>query len=162
MLLKIINSTLKTYCLAMTKIRNMSIIFAAVGLKLTCGAILLSWFWPERAFIFLTELVKYGMLLPHPWTICLSSFKAVLYGYYKQDLVASNIPDHPRSFKSICSTLNAAHSLGRNITCCFYIFWWTVSWARSNWRSLLRCPPCSALNIFKLFFTVTYLIVWRS
>ena len=35
----------------MTKIHNMSIIFAAVGLKLTCGAILLSWFWPERAFI---------------------------------------------------------------------------------------------------------------
>ena len=35
----------------MTKIHNMSIIFAAVGLKLTCGSILLSWFWPERAFI---------------------------------------------------------------------------------------------------------------
>ena len=31
----------------MTKIHNMSIIFAAVGLKLT-RAILLSWFWPER------------------------------------------------------------------------------------------------------------------
>ena len=29
-------------CLVMTKIHNMSIIFAAVGLKLTCGAILLS------------------------------------------------------------------------------------------------------------------------
>ena len=55
-------------------------------------------------------------------TCSLSSFKAVLYGYYKQDLVASNIPDDPRSFKSICSTFNAAHSLGRNITCCFYIF----------------------------------------
>ena len=38
----------------MTKIHNMSIIFAAVGLKLTCGAILLSWFWPERAFIYNT------------------------------------------------------------------------------------------------------------
>ena len=35
----------------MTKIHKMSLIFAAVGLKLTCGAILLSWFWPERAFI---------------------------------------------------------------------------------------------------------------
>ena len=35
----------------MTKIHNMSIIFAAGGLQLTCGAILLSWFWPERAFI---------------------------------------------------------------------------------------------------------------
>ena len=35
----------------MTQMHNMSIIFAAVGLKLTCGAILLSWFWPERAFI---------------------------------------------------------------------------------------------------------------
>ena len=35
----------------MAKIHNMSIIFAAVGLKSTCGAILLSWFWPEQAFI---------------------------------------------------------------------------------------------------------------
>ena len=32
----------------MTKIHNRSIIFAAVGLRLTCGAILLSWFWPEQ------------------------------------------------------------------------------------------------------------------
>ena len=32
----------KKYCLVMTKIHNMSIIFAAVGLKLACGAILLS------------------------------------------------------------------------------------------------------------------------
>ena len=31
-----------------TKIHNRSIIFAAVGLRLTCGAILLSWFWPEQ------------------------------------------------------------------------------------------------------------------
>ena len=32
----------------MTKIHNRSIIFAAEGLRLTCGAILLSWFWPEQ------------------------------------------------------------------------------------------------------------------
>ena len=55
-------------------------------------------------------------------TCSLSSFKAVLYGYYKQDLVGSYIPDDRRSFKSICSTFNAAHNLGRSITCCFYIF----------------------------------------
>ena len=48
----------------------------------------------------------------------LSSFKAVLYGYYKQALVASYIPDDSRSFKSVCLTCNAAHNLGRNITCC--------------------------------------------
>ena len=50
----------------------------------------------------------------------LSSFKAVLYGYYTQALVASYIPDDPRSFKSICLTCNAAHNLGRDITCCFF------------------------------------------
>ena len=50
----------------------------------------------------------------------LSSFKAVLYGYYyKQALVASYIPDDTRSFKIICLTCNAALKLGRNITCCF-------------------------------------------
>ena len=43
----------------MTKIHNMSIMFAAFGLKLTCDAILLSWFWPERAFIvFVFEITK--------------------------------------------------------------------------------------------------------
>ena len=35
----------------MTKICDRSIIFTAVGLKLTCSAILLSWLWPERASI---------------------------------------------------------------------------------------------------------------
>ena len=50
----------------------------------------------------------------------LSSFKAVLYGYYTRALVASYIPDDPRSFKSICLTCNAAHNLGRDITCCFF------------------------------------------
>ena len=50
----------------------------------------------------------------------LSSFKAVLYGYYTQALVASYFPGDPRSFKSICLTCNAAHNLGRNITCCFF------------------------------------------
>ena len=44
----------------MTKIHNMSIIFAAVGLKLTCGAILLSWFWPERAFIDNTQVLIFS------------------------------------------------------------------------------------------------------
>ena len=39
----------------MTKI-YMSIIFAAVGLKLTCGAILLSCSWPERAFIIVQSI----------------------------------------------------------------------------------------------------------
>ena len=48
----------------------------------------------------------------------LSSFKVVLYGYYKQALVASFIPDDPRSFKSVRLTCNAAHNLGRNINCC--------------------------------------------
>ena len=48
----------------------------------------------------------------------LSSFKAVLYGFKKQALVASYFPDDPRSFKSICLTCNAAHKLGRNIVCC--------------------------------------------
>ena len=46
----------------------------------------------------------------------LSSLKAVLYSYYKQALVASYIPDDPRSFKSICLTCKAAHNLGWNIT----------------------------------------------
>ena len=49
-------------------------------------------------------------------------FKAVLYGYYKQALVTSYIPDDPHSFKSICLTCNTAHNnyyLGRNITCVF-------------------------------------------
>ena len=41
MLLKIITNTLKKVLL-MTKICNRSIIFTAVGLKLTCSAILLS------------------------------------------------------------------------------------------------------------------------
>ena len=47
---KIITNTLKKvlFNLVMTKIHNRSIIFAAVGLRLTCGAILLSWFWPEQ------------------------------------------------------------------------------------------------------------------
>ena len=50
MLLKIITNTLKKvlFNLVMTKIHNRSIIAAAVGLRMTCGAILLSWFWPER------------------------------------------------------------------------------------------------------------------
>ena len=58
-----------------------------------------------------------------PWTIChmfFKFFKAVLYGYYKQALVTSYIPDDPHSFKSICLTCNTAHNnyyLGRNITC---------------------------------------------
>ena len=51
MLLKIITNMLKNYCLVMTKIHNRSIILAAVGVKLTCGAVLLSWFWPEQASI---------------------------------------------------------------------------------------------------------------
>ena len=42
MLLKIITNMLKKYCLVMTKIHNRSIILAAVGVKLTCGAVLLS------------------------------------------------------------------------------------------------------------------------
>ena len=46
----------------------------------------------------------------------LSSFKTALYGYYKQALVASYIPDVPRSFKCIYLNGNAAHYLGRNIT----------------------------------------------
>ena len=45
----------------------------------------------------------------------LSSFKAVLYGFYKKALVTSYIPDDPRSFKSVCLICNAAHNLGRNI-----------------------------------------------
>ena len=49
----------------------------------------------------------------------LNSFQAVLHGYYKLALVVSYIPDDPRSFKSICLTCNAAHNLGRDITCCF-------------------------------------------
>ena len=43
MMLKIITNMLKNnYCLVMTKIHNRSIILAAVGVKLTCGAVLLS------------------------------------------------------------------------------------------------------------------------
>ena len=52
------------------------------------------------------------MLLPQT----LDYLLLVLYGYYKQDLVASYIPDDPCSYKSICFTLNGAHNLGRNIT----------------------------------------------
>ena len=48
----------------------------------------------------------------------LSSFKAVLYGFNEQALVATYFPDDPRSFKSICLNCNGAHNLGRNIVCC--------------------------------------------
>ena len=46
----------------MTKIHNRSIIFVTVELKFTCGAILLSWFWPERASII--WLCFFGIKLP--------------------------------------------------------------------------------------------------
>ena len=48
----------------------------------------------------------YGLSVTFP----LSSFKAVLYSYYKQALVASYTPDDPCSFKSTCLTYNAAHN----------------------------------------------------
>ena len=75
--------------------------------------------------------------------------KAVLYGCYKQDLVTSYIPDDPRSFKSICSTCNPSHNLGRNITCCFYIF---LVICVLDPRAVIggRCcgvPACSPVNI---------------
>ena len=44
----------------MTKIHNMSIKFAAVGLKLTRCASLLSWFWPEQAFIDNTQVLIFS------------------------------------------------------------------------------------------------------
>ena len=47
----------------MTKIHNISIRFAAVGLKLICGAILLSLFWPEQAFIILDFGAKKSVFL---------------------------------------------------------------------------------------------------
>ena len=43
----------------MTKICKTSIISAAVGLKLTCSAILLSRFWPERASIWVTFIPEW-------------------------------------------------------------------------------------------------------
>ena len=46
----------------MTKIHNRSIIFVTVELKFTCGAILLSWFWPERASTI--WLCFFGIKLP--------------------------------------------------------------------------------------------------
>ena len=55
----------KKYCLMMTKIHNKSIIFAAVGLKLACGAILLSWFRrPERTF---------SMIIGFHWRECMGT-----------------------------------------------------------------------------------------
>ena len=48
------------YTKMMTKIHNTSIIFALVGLKLTCGAIILSWFWPERASIDNTQVLIFS------------------------------------------------------------------------------------------------------
>ena len=92
----------------------------------------------------------------------LSSFKAVLYSYYKQVLIASYIPDDPRSFKSIFLTCNAAHNLGWNITdvCSFDIF--------SNLclrRAVIgtRCcgvPVCSPVNICTLFFVVSLILLF--
>ena len=52
MLLKIITNTLKKVLFSDDKnTQHVHKICCSVGLKLTCGAILLSWFWPERAFI---------------------------------------------------------------------------------------------------------------
>ena len=92
----------------------------------------------------------------------LSSLKAVLYSYYKQALVASYIPDDPRSFKSICLTCKAAHNLGWNIpdVCSFDIF--------SNlWLGLAvigtRCcgvPVCSPVNKCTLFFVVSLILLF--
>ena len=42
----------------MQQVRNT--VFAEVGLKLTCGAILLSWFWPERVFIDKTQVLIFS------------------------------------------------------------------------------------------------------
>ena len=52
MLLKIIINTLKRVLFSDDKsTHEVHNICCAVGLKLTCGAILLQWFWPERASV---------------------------------------------------------------------------------------------------------------
>ena len=62
----------------------------------------------KQAYKFHTNytFMLYGLSVTSP----LRSFKAVLYSYYKQALVASYIPDDPRSFKYTCLTYNAAHN----------------------------------------------------
>ena len=89
----------------------------------------------------------------------LSSLKTALYGNYKQALVASYNPDDPRSFKSICLTCNAAHNLGRNITCCFqivlqFLIFFSDQYLGPAVIGVRYCcvPACTPVNICTFFF----------
>ena len=48
----------------------------------------------------------------------LSSFKSVIFNYYKSTLAVSYDCKDPRLFKSICLKCNSARPLSRPITCC--------------------------------------------
>ena len=95
-----------------------------------------------------------------PWTIY------GYYGYYKQALVASYIPDDPRSFKSVCLTCNAAHNLGQNIL----LFWdsivvFTFFGDLCLGRAVIgtrRCgvSACTPVNICTLFFVVSLILLF--
>ena len=96
----------------------------------------------------------------------LSSFKAVLYSYYKQVLIASYIPDNPCSFKSICLTCNAAHNNIEGGTspdvCSFDIFSNLCLRPAVIGTPCCGVPVCSPVNICTFFCSFTYLIVWQS
>ena len=50
--------------------------------------------------------------------VTLTSFKSVLFNYYKTSLVTSFDCEDPRTFKTVCLKCNSVRPLSRPIFCC--------------------------------------------
>ena len=126
----------------MTKIHNRSIIFATVELKFTCVAIVLSWFWPERASII--WLWSFGIKLPcvnptslradSQWIIILKTFELVTLSFSQFHAQRNWLLTH------------ALHIFNQymRLLCCF----WSLMWLRKIENCFFRriCMESSEHN----------------